>query len=233
MLNRFGLTLQEYIDSKVAKDLVTGCWIWGAPVKEKRYGNFMFPGITGVVAHIAVFKHYGGIIPEGLILRHSCDTPRCVNPDHLLPGTKKDNRQDFMRRHPRAMELCLAAAKSSGGWAKRWALMSPRKRKAFIKKRAAIQAAKYAKGTEAEESRRLKFVAAFAAQKPEVKKERYDRAVAARLKTISKRSKRSRSKIGKKVWETRRANKENTAETAKRGWETRRQNQERLSAAHN
>jgi HNH endonuclease len=32
------------------------------------------------------------------LLRHTCDNPRCKNPDHLLPGTHKDNAQDRVSR---------------------------------------------------------------------------------------------------------------------------------------
>lgn len=30
--------------------------------------------------------------------RHTCDNRRCINPDHLIPGTAKDNTQDMMTR---------------------------------------------------------------------------------------------------------------------------------------
>lgn len=29
---------------------------------------------------------------------HSCDTPRCVNPDHLRAGTAQDNSDDMKER---------------------------------------------------------------------------------------------------------------------------------------
>ena len=32
------------------------------------------------------------------IVRHSCDVPACVNPKHLLVGTKLDNTHDAMER---------------------------------------------------------------------------------------------------------------------------------------
>lgn len=31
-------------------------------------------------------------------LCHTCDTPACVNPDHLLVGTQKDNIYDMMSK---------------------------------------------------------------------------------------------------------------------------------------
>lgn len=29
---------------------------------------------------------------------HTCDNPRCVNPDHLFPGTSSDNQKDFHQK---------------------------------------------------------------------------------------------------------------------------------------
>ncbi|QGF19671.1 HNH homing endonuclease [Pectobacterium phage MA2] len=31
---------------------------------------------------------------EGVVVRHTCDNPRCVNPEHLIGGTKADNNKD-------------------------------------------------------------------------------------------------------------------------------------------
>ena len=35
---------------------------------------------------------------RGLVVRHSCDNPRCINPQHLLIGTHKDNMDDMYAR---------------------------------------------------------------------------------------------------------------------------------------
>jgi hypothetical protein len=49
-------------------------------------------------AHRFSYRLRFGRIPDGLILRHVCDTPPCVNPDHLLVGTDADNGQDRRER---------------------------------------------------------------------------------------------------------------------------------------
>lgn len=38
---------------------------------------------------------------DGLVVRHTCDNSRCINPDHLLIGTHGDNARDTgaRRRH--------------------------------------------------------------------------------------------------------------------------------------
>ena len=37
-------------------------------------------------------------IPEGLVVRHTCDNKGCINPEHLILGTAKDNAQDREER---------------------------------------------------------------------------------------------------------------------------------------
>lgn len=34
----------------------------------------------------------------GVVVRHTCDNPRCINPDHLIGGTKADNNRDRVVR---------------------------------------------------------------------------------------------------------------------------------------
>lgn len=37
-------------------------------------------------------------IPEGMVVRHKCDNPRCINIKHLELGTMKQNTQDCIAR---------------------------------------------------------------------------------------------------------------------------------------
>ena len=52
-----------------------------------------------VRGHRFVYEQLVGPIPEGLVLRHTCDHPKCINVLHLIPGTVKDNAQDCTNRH--------------------------------------------------------------------------------------------------------------------------------------
>ena len=37
-------------------------------------------------------------VPKGLVVRHKCDNTLCVNPDHLLLGTQRQNIEDMIAR---------------------------------------------------------------------------------------------------------------------------------------
>lgn len=82
--------------SKVRIDEV-GCWIWTASRNNQGYGNFKLAGEV-VRAHHAAYLLFVGPILEGQVVRHSCDIKLCVNPEHLILGTSKDNSADMVER---------------------------------------------------------------------------------------------------------------------------------------
>lgn len=79
-----------------------GCWLWDGPCNP--YGKFMWLGDQGAHrASVRAFRLGGALIPSGQVVRHSCDNPACVNPDHLLVGSYADNIKDMDdrgRRNP-------------------------------------------------------------------------------------------------------------------------------------
>lgn len=87
----------ERLEAKIVRIPEAGCWIWvGA---AGRYGKFSFAaGQNPIDAHRASWLTYRGEIPAGFRVCHSCDTPLCVNPDHLFLGTAKENTQDMIRK---------------------------------------------------------------------------------------------------------------------------------------
>lgn len=79
-------------ESKFVKK--SGCWIWEASLNNKGYGQFSIKRSVNKLAHRISYQIYIGDIPKGLCVLHKCDNPKCVNPDHLFLGTKKDNMID-------------------------------------------------------------------------------------------------------------------------------------------
>ena len=45
-----------------------------------------------------VYTEMFGIIPKDLVIRHKCDNPNCINPEHLETGTIADNNLDSKKR---------------------------------------------------------------------------------------------------------------------------------------
>lgn len=90
-------TPEEAFERSVEYDPNTGCWLWSRPLQESGYGRFYrFPGESS--AHRASYSRFKGLIPKGSHVLHRCDTPACVNPDHLFLGTPRDNVNDCLAK---------------------------------------------------------------------------------------------------------------------------------------
>jgi len=92
-------TVEQRFWAKVKK--TNSCWLWTGAKRNKGYGAFSYTENGKLVqdrAHRYSYRLHKGDIPPGMFVLHKCDTPACVNPDHLFLGTNNDNIKDMLRK---------------------------------------------------------------------------------------------------------------------------------------
>jgi hypothetical protein len=79
------------------------CWVWTGEKSDKGYG--LFNARTGRYrAHrLSLYLAIGDY--GDLLVLHSCHRPACVNPNHLRPGTVRDNLDDWFAKMKKLREL--------------------------------------------------------------------------------------------------------------------------------
>lgn len=95
------IDLREHFAAYVTIRDTNECIEWEGSRQTAGYGTFTNSG-TFYLAHRVTYEIHVGPIPDGHLIRHSCDNPPCVNPRHLAPGLDLDNTQDKVERgrHP-------------------------------------------------------------------------------------------------------------------------------------
>lgn len=75
------------------------CWEWNRPIKDGLRPQFWVNTLKRSINsnRIAYYLHYKKQ-PSELIVCHSCDNPKCCNPNHLWLGTDNDNMQDMIKK---------------------------------------------------------------------------------------------------------------------------------------
>jgi hypothetical protein len=85
-----------------------GCWHWMGAKQVNGYGSLSNRENWGTqYAHRWSYIHHKGDIPEGKMVRHTCDVRHCVNPEHLIPGDSVDNVRDMIQRNPHGCHRCF------------------------------------------------------------------------------------------------------------------------------
>lgn len=69
------------------------CLLWTGYRNPDGYGKVTVRR-TLWSAHRLAYVEAWGAIPEGMVVRHKCDTPACVNPSHLELGSEAENARD-------------------------------------------------------------------------------------------------------------------------------------------
>ena len=71
------------------------CWEWTGSCD--RYGIILY-NQRPAKAHRVSYIIHNGPIPKGKCVCHTCDNPKCVNPEHLFLGTQLQNMHDMYRK---------------------------------------------------------------------------------------------------------------------------------------
>ena len=89
--------------SHVEKKGENECWNWignknasGYGRIVVRYGSRKVGKRKFIAAHRHAYKITNGEIPDGMMIRHSCNNRACCNPNHLSIGTHQDNMTDMV-----------------------------------------------------------------------------------------------------------------------------------------
>jgi hypothetical protein len=104
-------SLAERIAHYSKLDPLSGCHIWQGPLRGG-YGHLWHQHRISL-AHRLAWELKHGSIPKGMVLRHRCNVGSCVNPDHLVPGTRSENNADIKAAHLRLADARAATARGS------------------------------------------------------------------------------------------------------------------------
>lgn len=83
--------------SKAFKTDANGCVV-SVVANSADYPELKIGG-DRISLHRAVVIARGEELLAGVVVRHTCDNPRCVNSEHLVTGTQSQNIRDMYERH--------------------------------------------------------------------------------------------------------------------------------------
>jgi hypothetical protein len=95
--NNVTVPLADKLLARVNKDAPGGCWIWTGPTCRRGYGAIS-SRCRLYQTHRVSYELAFGPIPDGKWVLHRCDTPACVNPDHLFLGDSQANVADMIAK---------------------------------------------------------------------------------------------------------------------------------------
>lgn len=95
--------------------ITESCWNWTGAITTTGYGVFQKGrrGCNLYKSHRFSYELHHGEIPDGMLILHSCDNKKCVNPNHLSIGDYKRNLKEAwdrgVRKYSEKQRIAFAA----------------------------------------------------------------------------------------------------------------------------
>lgn len=97
---------------RFSQRMPNGCLEWSRGCDQDGYGIVTLQSRTRRAHRMAWAVRHKRHPPQGMVVRHKCDNPPCIDADHLLLGTVAQNNGDRQRRGrsaDRRGDLCPTA----------------------------------------------------------------------------------------------------------------------------
>ncbi len=92
-----------------------GCWNFSGNIGEDGYGKISIKSHTyrahRLMAHLTIKP----MMDNADIVAHTCDNPKCINPDHLFITSPAGNSLDMVKKHRASCGERHPNAKLTGG----------------------------------------------------------------------------------------------------------------------
>lgn len=79
----------------------SGCWLWAGAIAATGYGVVAVNGKNKRAHRLSYEAANNALLPSTVVVCHRCDTPSCVNPEHLFAGSQADNVRDCLLKDRR------------------------------------------------------------------------------------------------------------------------------------
>ncbi len=89
--------IKEYL-KHTKLDTKTGCLNWTKCLNTDGYARALINGNANGKVHRAIYELTTKENITKKVVRHTCDNPICINPEHLISGTFSENMRDRSER---------------------------------------------------------------------------------------------------------------------------------------